>query len=59
MELTEEQEKSLERGNANHTFEVSIVLGNLQEHQLEALELLVGKLELNGVKCHAFDIHND
>ena len=38
------------------TYEVTIVVGNLQEHQLEALELLVGKLEINGVKCHTFDI---
>lgn len=59
MELTAEQEKELERISGNHTFEVSIVLGNLQDHQLQALELIVGKLELRGVKCLAFDIQND
>ena len=41
------------------TYEVTIVVGNLQEHQLEALELLIGKLEIDGVKCHTFDIQND
>ena len=59
MKLTQKQEKQLERKPSNSTFEVSIILANLQEHQLEALELLVGNLEVNGVICDSFDIQND
>ena len=49
----------LDREEGNHTYEVRITLGNLQEHQLDALSNFVGQLELNGVDCSTFDIQND
>lgn len=52
-------EQDLERKNGNHTYEVRLVLGNLQEHQLDALSDFIGQLEINGVDCPTFDIQND
>ncbi len=50
---------SLERKESNHTYEVTIVVGNLQSHQLDALSKLVDQLEDNGVNVSCFDIQND
>ena len=49
----------LERESGNHTYYVEIKLGNLTEKQLDALSNFIGKLEINGVDCKAFDIEND
>ena len=50
---------SLERKEDSHTYYVEIRLGNLQEHQLDALSNFIGQLELNGVDCSTFHIQND
>lgn len=50
---------SLERKEGNATYEVTIVVGNLQEHQLDSLSDFIGKLESNGVNCQTFEIQND
>jgi hypothetical protein len=50
---------SLERKESNHTYEVTIVVGNLQPHQLDALSKLVDQLEDNGGNVSCFDIQND
>lgn len=50
---------TLKRKEANHTYEVTLVLSNLQPHQLDALTHLVDALEENGVGCNTFDIQND
>lgn len=52
-------EQDLERKSGNHTYEVRLILGNLQEHQLDALSDFIGQLEINGVDCPTFDIQND
>ncbi len=49
----------LERKESNHTYEVTIVIGNLQPHQLDALSKLVDALEDNGGNVSCFDTQND
>lgn len=49
----------LERKEGNHIYYVEIRLGNLQEHQLDALSDFIGQLEVNGADCNAFNIQND
>ena len=50
---------NLERKNANHTYQVKFLIGNLQKHQLEALRKLIERLEDNGVNVSCFDTQND
>lgn len=49
----------LKRKESNHTYEVTLVLSNLQSHQLDVLTHLIDELEENGVGCNTFDIQND
>lgn len=52
-------QNDLQRKSGNHTYETTIRLGNLQNHQLEALKVLVEILEDNGAYCDIFEVEND
>jgi hypothetical protein len=59
IESKKEDLMDLERKESNHTYEVTIVIGNLQPHQLDALSKLVDALEDNGGNVSCFDTQND
>jgi hypothetical protein len=50
---------TLQRIEANHTYEVELKLGNLQPHQLQVIAKMLLTLEDNGVKIITYNIEND
>lgn len=59
MEKRIETAEDESQSDGSPIYEVSIILSNLQEHQLDALSDFIGSLEVGGADCSIFDIQEN